>query len=90
MENITQSLHLSGKPDTYLNGDSYKSEIRIFSPFAIFSMVSIFGMEPLQMSDIVDLGTPVRIDTWRTVNFLFDMIFCNRISMKRLYIYANH
>ena len=86
MENITQSLHLSGLPDTYLKGDSYKSEIRIFRPFASFSMVSIFGMEPLQISDIVDFGTPVRIDTWRTVNFLFDMIFCNRISIIKNYI----
>ena len=77
---------MSGLPDTYLKGDSYKSEIRIFSPFAIFSMVSIFGMEPLQISDIVDLGTPVRIDTCRTVNFLFDMIFCSRISIIKNYI----
>lgn len=38
------------------------------------------------MSDIVDFGTPVRIDTWRTVNFLFDMIFCNRISIIKNYI----
>ena len=49
--------------DTYLYSDSYRSEIRIFKPFARASSVSMRGILPFMISPIVDLGIPVRIDT---------------------------
>lgn len=50
----------------YLYGESNRSVIRQFSPLASCSMVSIRGMAPLHISDIVDFGTPVAMATWRT------------------------
>lgn len=45
-----------------------------FSPFANSSMVSNRGIRPLDtMSDTVDFGTPVRIDTWRIVKFFLSI-----------------
>ncbi len=54
--------NLSETSDTYLKSDSYRSEIRTFSPIASRSIVSMRGLvRPDMISDMVDLGTPVRI-----------------------------
>lgn len=56
--------NLSEISDTYLKSDSYKSEIRTFSPSASRSIVSMRGLVRADMiSDMVDLGMQVRIST---------------------------
>ena len=54
----------------------------ILRPFAISSIVSIVGdTSPRIMRFIVDLDTPVAIDTWRTDKFFSHIILSNRIFM---------
>ncbi len=66
---------LSENSDTYLKSDSYRSEIWTFRPFASASKVSIRGLvRPDMISDIDDLGMPVRISTCRVVKFFALMI----------------
>ena len=57
----------------------------ILRPLAIASSVSIRGMVPFMISLIVDFGTPVKIDTWRTDRFLEFMTLSNNITMFLFY-----
>lgn len=64
----------------YLYGDSYSSEILIFSAAASFSMLSIVGeCFSFTMLCIVDFEIPERIDNWRTVIFFLYMMSPNNI-----------
>ena len=79
---ITLFWNLSGNPDTYLKGESKRSVILTFSPLARLSIVSMRGITLLFcISAIVDFGTSVRTDTWRTVRFLRIIYSCNNIFM---------
>ena len=70
----------------YLYGESYKSEIRTFSPLANCSSVSKRGdVLPPIISLSVDRGTPVRIATWRIDNFFSIIIFPNNIFISILF-----
>ena len=64
----------------YLYGDSYSSEILIFSAAASFSMLSIVGeCFSFTILCIVDFEIPERIDNWRTVIFFLYMMSPNNI-----------
>ena len=64
----------------YLYGDSYSSEILIFSAVASFSMLSIVGeCFSFTILCIVDFEIPERIDNWRTVIFFLYMMSPNNI-----------
>lgn len=79
---IVESFNLSENPDTYLKGESKRSVIFTFNPLARFSIMSMRGITlPLQMSEIVDFGISVSMETWRTVKFLLFMYSCNNIFM---------
>lgn len=79
---MTHFLKSSENSDTYLYGESYRSDILTFRPFASCSIMSIRGLfRPATISSIVDLGTPVRSDTWRRERFLVTMMFSNNIFM---------
>lgn len=79
---IVESFNLSGKPDTYLKGESKRSVILTFNPLAKSSIVSIRGIILLlQISEIVDFGILVIMETWRTVIFLLYIYSCNKILM---------
>lgn len=56
------------------------SLISIFKPRAIFTSVISFGIAPLQMSLIVELGTPDKICNCRDVRF-FSCITCSNIIL---------
>ena len=76
---FSQSSEIS---DTYLYGESYRSDMRTFRPFASFSITSIRGLfRPATMSSTVDFGIPVRSDTWRRERFFLTMMFSNNIFM---------
>lgn len=77
---------MSRNVDTYLKGESYRSEILMFNPAAICSIVSIRGIFPFIILLIVDFETPVKIDTWRTDNFFEYMILSNNIFMLIVYV----
>lgn len=71
---------MSENSDTYFKSDSYRSEIRTLRPAASFSIVSIRGLVRSDtISDMVDFGNPVMMDTWRIVRFFSKMISPNRI-----------
>lgn len=79
---IVESFNLSGNSDTYLKGESKRSVILTFNPLARSSIVSIRGIILLlQISEIVDFGISVNMETWRTVKFLLFMYSCNKILM---------
>lgn len=68
-------MDLSENSDTYLTGESYRSDIRTFKPIANRSNVPILGsVLPSKISSTVDLGMPVRIETWRIVKLRFSII----------------
>lgn len=74
---FSQSSDIS---DTYLYGESYRSDIRTFRPLASFSIVSIRGLFlPATISSTVDFGIPVRSDTCRMESFLLVIISSNSI-----------
>ncbi len=76
---ISQSSETS---DTYLYGESYRSDILTFRPFASFSITSIRGLfRPATISSTVDFGTPVRSDTCRIERFFLTMMFSSNIFM---------
>lgn len=76
---FSQSSDIS---DTYLYGESYRSDI----PFASFSITSIRGLfRPATISSIVDFGTPVRSDTWRRESFLLTITFSSKIFIGILF-----
>lgn len=77
-------MESSENSDTYLYGDSIRSEIVIFIPLAISSRVSMRGMVPFKISPIVERGTPVILDTWRMERFRSYIILSSSIFM--LYI----
>lgn len=57
----------------------------IFKPAASCSIVSIRGLvRPDTISDIVDLGSPVIAETWRTVKFFLHMISPSNIFIPLL------
>lgn len=79
---MTHFLKSSENSDTYLYGESYRSDILTFRPFASCSIMSIRGLfRPATMSSTVDFGIPVRIDTWRRERFFLTMMFSNNIFM---------
>lgn len=76
---FSQSSEIS---DTYLYGESYRSDMRTFRPFASFSITSIRGLFlPATISSTVDFGIPVRSDTWRRERFFLTMMFSSNIFM---------
>lgn len=80
---MTHFLKSSENSDTYLYGESYRSDILAFRPFASCSIMSIRGLfRPATISSIVDLGTPVRSDTWRRERFFLTMRFSSNIFME--------
>lgn len=83
---MTHFLKSSENSDTYLYGESYRSDILTFRPFASCSITSIRGLFlPVMMSSTVDFGIPVRIDTWRRERFLVTMRFSSSIFMGILF-----
>ena len=79
-------LQSSEIADTYLYGESYRSDILTFRPFASFSITSIRGLfRPATISSIVDFGTPVRSDTWRRESFLLTITFSSKIFIGILF-----
>lgn len=71
---------LSQMWDTYLYGESKRSEIWIFRPLASSSRVSALGEVSLFIILwIEDFEIPVRNDTWRIVKFLLSIILSNSI-----------
>lgn len=85
---MTHFLKSSENSDTYLYGESYRSDILTFRPFASCSIMSIRGLfRPTTMSSTVDFGIPVRIDTWRRERFLATMRFSSSIFMGILFPY---
>ena len=83
---MTHFLKSSENSDTYLYGESYRSDILTFRPFASCSIASIRGLFlPVMMSSTVDFGIPVRIDTWRRERFLVTMRFSSSIFMRILF-----
>lgn len=80
---MTHFLKSSENSDTYLYGESYRSDILTFRPFASCSITSIRGLFlSVMMSSTVDFGIPVRIDTWRRERFLVTMRFSSNIFME--------
>ena len=64
----------------YLYGESNRSVIWTLSPAASCSNVSRRGLVRSDtMSDIVDFGSPVIIETWRIVNFRLYIISPSKI-----------
>lgn len=83
---MTHFLKSSENSDTYLYGESYRSDILTFRPFASCSITSIRGLFlPVMMSSTVDFGIPVRIDTWRRERFLVTMRFSSNIFIGILF-----
>lgn len=79
---MTHFLKSSENSDAYLYGESYRSDILTFRPFARCSIMSIRGLfRPATMSSIVDFGIPVRSDAWRRERFFLTMMFSNNIFM---------
>lgn len=79
---MTHFLKSSENSDTYLYGESYRSDILTFRPFASCSIMSIRGLfRPATISSIVDFGIPVRSDAWRRERFFLTMMFSNNIFM---------
>lgn len=83
---MTHFLKSSENSDTYLYGESYRSDILTLRPFASCSITSIRGLfRPATMSSTVDFGIPVRIDTWRRERFFVTMRFSSNIFMGILF-----
>lgn len=77
---------MSENSDTYFKSDSYRSEIRILRPAASFSIVSMRGLVRSDIiSEMVDFGNPVMMDTWRIVRFFSNMISPSKIFIILLY-----
>ena len=75
LKNCCENRKSSQMWDTYWISDSKRSVTFRWRPLAICSTVSKVGDTcPLTILFIVDLDTPVMIDTWRTERFLSYMI----------------
>ena len=82
---------MSDHSDTYLNSLSNRSVMCTFKAFAINSKVSILGIvNPLQISEMVDLGMPVMIESCLYDIFRLYIISPIKIFMEIIFDKTHH